>query len=292
MHTFTRYIALVLCTCLLQACGGGSDSAAPQAPARLVGEVFSTGAEIASSDLRTTAGYTGNPSTSRAIQATGRQNILDLLFMLHPAEGMDALIAPDAEQQLVAYVRAHGDLLTPGIRVLVQDEIFWQLCEGCATPTYLQAKLEALQTVVRLVRRHIPQAAVGITVTPYAVFEHPLVQDYLPRAIALVDWVGTDPYWLGDPRVIDKLHEWSATFPAMAQQAHPGVETWFIAQAFKFPDWDGAMFDAFIARQLAYAEGYDHILFFGWQFASELGTETQGRHFPPQTKALYAKYLK
>ena len=295
MNAFIRFIALALCSCLFQACGGGTSASASDPaypPTRLVGEVFAISSEISASDFRTNAGYSGNPSTSRALQASGRKNILDMLFMLHPAGGSDALIAPDAEQKLVDYVREHGDLLTPGVRVLVQDEIFWQLCQGCATPAYLQAKLEALQTAVALVRSYIPQASVGVTVTPYAVFENPLVQDYISLAIALVDWVGTDPYWLGDPRLIDRLHDWSATFPAMARRAHPGVETWFIAQAFKFPDWDSATFDAFIARQLVYAESYDHILFFGWKFASELDSATQGQYFSPQTRALYAKYLK
>jgi len=78
----------------------------------------------------------------------------------------------------------------------------------------------------------------------------------------------------------------------VAKQANPAVETWFIAQAFKMPEWDTATFNAFTKEQLAAAEGYDHILFFGWQFVSEIDTSAAGMHFGAETKALFSKYLK
>ena len=88
MNAFIRFIALALCSCLFQACGGGTSASASDPaypPTRLVGEVFAISSEISASDFRTNAGYSGNPSTSRALQASGRKNILDMLFMLHPA---------------------------------------------------------------------------------------------------------------------------------------------------------------------------------------------------------------
>ena len=78
----------------------------------------------------------------------------------------------------------------------------------------------------------------------------------------------------------------------MAKQANPKVETWFIAQAFKLADWDLTNFNGFIAEQLGYSDQYDHILFFGWQYVSEIDSSTAGKFFPAASKALYKKYLK
>ena len=70
------------------------------------------------------------------------------------------------------------------------------------------------------------------------------------------------------------------------------METWFIAQAFKMPSWDLTTFNGFIAEELTYAAGYDGVLFFGWQFVSEIDMAAAGMNFTPETKLLYKKYLK
>ena len=282
--------------------GGGAQGTDPQGPPaaglparRLVGEILSQPSQLATSELRATAGYAGNVATSRAIQAAGQRNVLDLLLMYAPDAGHGrplASLVPDAERRLLAYAAEHADLLAPGVRVLVCDEVFWNATDAADTVAALQPQLDALRAAVALVRRHLPTASVGITVTPYAAFGRPNTLDAILQAVALVDWVGTDPYWMGEPAQIPALHGWSRTFHALARQARPTVETWFIAQAFKLPAWDLAAFNAFIAEQLTLAEQYDHIMFFGWQFASELDPASIGARFPPETKALYRRYLK
>ncbi len=70
------------------------------------------------------------------------------------------------------------------------------------------------------------------------------------------------------------------------------METWLVVQAFKLQAWHADGFNAYIAQHLAYAPLYDNLLFFGWQFTSELDPGSAGMYFPPQTKRLDQKYLK
>jgi hypothetical protein len=280
-----KFVLTAILAAILTGCGGG-DSDAPAGPVavpqRLVGEVIAYVPQIASSELDTNAGYAGNLTASYALQAAGKAHMLDLGFV------RDA----DAEAKLVAYAKEHGTLLTPGVRVLVADELYWHPNDPAADDVdVLQHRLEAFTTAAALVRKHIPQARVGVTITPYAMIGRTNSMEYAKRAIALSDWVGTDPYWFGGDNV-KELNDWSHSFSAVAKQANPAVETWFIAQAFKMPEWDTATFNAFTKEQLAAAEGYDHILFFGWQFVSEIDTSAAGMHFGAETKALFSKYLK
>lgn len=292
-------LCALVCAACLASCGGGASSQGP-APApkqRLVGEVFATPAEIPTAQIVSNAGYAGNLPMSRAIRDAGKQNLLDMLFMFRPSfvsgQGQPIkLFAPDAAQKLLEYASTNADLLLPGIRVLILDEIFWNPPNQSDDPVLLQLQLDALKTAVAVVRNIIPNAAIGITVTPYATFGRPNTLDYIRRAVALVDWVGTDPYWLGDPANIGGLHDWSRTFHGMAKAANASVETWFIAQAFKLTSSDTATFNSFIAEELVHAEQYDNILFFGWQYASELDGSSVGANFSPETKRLYQKYLK
>ena len=293
-----KLIGALLVSVSLVACGGGgSSSSIPVSPpsGKLVGEIFSTTSEIGTAELQSSAGYSGNLPVPRAIQNAGKQNLLDLLFMFSPVDAQGrprTSIAPEAEQKLIQYANDNTDLLVPGVRVLVLDELYWNPVAPSDSIDVLQPQLDALKTAVALVRRYIPKASIGITVTPYAAFGKPNTTDYIKKAMPLVDWVGTDPYWLGDPANIPSLNDWSRTFNALAKQANPAVETWFIAQAFKLAPWDLATFNSFIATQLGYAEQYDNILFFGWQFVSEIDGSTAGMFFPPETKLLYQKYLK
>lgn len=48
----------------------------------------------------------------------------------------------------------------------------------------------------------------------------------------------------------------------------------------------------FIAQELRYAEQYDHIIFFGWQFVSELDPSTAGIYLPADTQQLYQAFFK
>lgn len=284
----------------LVACGGGGGAAVgpsfPPQVQKLVGEVFFTPAEIATAELRSNVGYSGFLPTSRALQSAGKQNILDLLFVLPAGDEQSGrprdTVASGAEQKLIQYAADNKDLLVPGIRVLVVDEVYWNPVAPTDNIGVLQSQLNAVSAAVALVRKHIPQASVGITVTPYAVFGKPNTRDFVNKAIAIVDWVGTDPYWFGDAATIPDLHAWSKTFHATAKQANPKVETWFIAQAFKFPVWDLPTFNNFIAQQLAYAEEYDHMIFFGWQSVSEIDRSAAGVNFPLETKLLYKKYFR
>lgn len=299
MSKWTRTLLALFFAVCLSSCGGGASTAgsSPAPKQRLVGEVFATPAEILTAQIVSNAGYAGNLPMSRAIRDAGKQNLLDMIFMFRPTlvagqEHPIKLFAPDAAQTLQEYARTNADLLVPGIRVLILDEIFWNPPNQSDDPALLQLQLDALKTAVAVVRNVLPNAAIGITVTPYATFGRPNTVDSIKRAVALVDWVGTDPYWLGDPSNIQGLHDWSRTFNDVAKAANSSVETWFIAQAFKLPGSDLATFNRFIAEELLHAERYDHILFFGWQFASELDESSVGANFPLETKRLYQKYLK
>lgn len=201
-------------------------------------------------------------------------------------------LAPDAEQRLLRYIQDNRDLLEPGVRVLLFDEVFWDPYSQSDSMEVLQPQFDSLRAAVALVRKHLPKVSIGITVTPYASFGKPNTLEFTKQVIALVDWVGTDPYWFGVQEDLARLHDWSRSFHALAKQANPRVETWFIAQAFKFAAWDSATFNSFIAEQLRYANQYDHIMFFGWQYVSELDPTTAGAFFPPETKRVYASYLK
>ncbi|MBC5764595.1 hypothetical protein [Ramlibacter albus] len=270
----------------LSACSGSG--------AQKVGEIFSSGSELATSELRITFGYAGNLPTSRAIQAAGKQNILDMLFMGHgPAAGdkLAGRLAPDVEQQLAAYVSANQALLVPGVRVLVADEVFWNPADTRDTDAVLRPQLEALRTAVALVRRYLPNAMIGATLSPYATFGRPNTVAYMREVIPLLDWVGTDPYWFGDPGNVQALNDWTAGFVAMAKAANPRVETWYIAQAFRFPNWDLATYRAFTARQLELSLAFDGVLIFGWQFVSEIDPSTAGKFFDAETRRLYARFL-
>jgi hypothetical protein len=292
-----RVLGWLVTAVALVACGGGAGSpSAPPTVQKLVGEVFFAPSEIPTAELRSTIGYSGYPATSGAIQNAGKQNILDLLFLLPAGDELHGrprtTLSTDAEPRLIQYAATNKSLLVPGIRVLVADEIYWNPVAPGDGVEALQLQLNALGAAIALVRKHIPQASVGITVTPYAAIGKPNTLNYIKQAVGMVDWVGTDPYWFGETAGIADLHDWSRTFHALAKQANPRVETWFIAQAFKFPQWDLAAFNSFIAQQLTFAEQYDHILFFGWQFVSELDMAAAGVNFPADTKLLYKKYFK
>ncbi|MBI2771829.1 MAG: hypothetical protein HYX47_19560 [Burkholderiales bacterium] len=292
-----RALATALLVSFLVACGGGGGGGATPAPpatAQMVGEIFSTPSEIGTAEIRSGFGYAGNLPTSSAIQAAGKQNILDLLFMTRGAVAGDRLqgrLAPNVEQQLAQYASDNRALLVPGIRVLVADEVYWNPPDQDDSTPVLQRQLDALAQAVALVRKYIPLASVGVTATPYSSFGRPNTVAFIRKAIALVDWVGTDAYWLGDPATVPALHAWSRDFPALAKAANPRVETWYIAQAFRLPSWDLATFRAFIGEELGYAQAYDGVLFFGWQFASELDAQSIGAKFDADTKRLYQRYL-
>lgn len=289
-----RYLLVPLLTLvLLTGCGGGSsDAVTPTGRHQAVGEIFAAPSQVGASELRTNFGYAGNVPTSRAIQQSGRQNILDLLFVTQGAVNRaNTDLPPDMDAQLASYAAANADLLTPGVRVLIADEIFWDPQARSRDIDALQRQLDALQTAVAAVRRKMPQASIGITVTPYATFDSPNATAFIRQALALVDWAATDVYWLGDPSTIAALHEWSAAFAPLARAANPRIEVWYIAQAFKLAEWDLATFRQFIAGELANAASYDGILFFGWQFASELTSAVTGASFDAETKSLYRAYL-
>lgn len=292
-----KLIAALLITVGVLGCGGGGSDSGPvdQSIGRLVGEIIGTPGEIQSAELVSNAGYTGYVATSNALQDAGKQNLLDMLFIFYGAGTQGRShnkVADDAEEKLTRYVADNRRLLKPGIRVLIMDEVFWNPPDTSDTVQVLQPQLDALREGVALIRKYIPDAKVGITVTPHAATGRPNTLAYIQRAVALVDWVGTDPYWFGDTGNVQMLHEWSRSFHGVAKQANPSVETWFIAQAFKDPRWDVTTFNAYMAQQLVYAEQYDHLIFFGWQHTSELDPAFAGRLFPTESKRVYSKYLK
>ncbi len=289
LEWFKRVWVVMVFTALASTgCGGGGGTfTAVSTPAtRLVGEIIANPDQLASSSLRVNATYSGNIATSRAAARAGYTNLLDLLFVSAETD------AAKRSTRLQEYIAANGDLLTAGVRVLVADEVYLR----AETPEQLAQHWETIQAAIALVRQTIPQARVGVTVSPYATIDRPAMAQqtmaYIQKTIALVDWVATDPYWFGDAAVIPALHAWSSSFYATAKRVKPSVETWFIAQAFQFPQWDTVLFNQFIAEELQYAEQYDHLIFFGWQFVSELDPNTAGIFFSADTRQLYRKFLK
>lgn len=284
---------------LLAACGGGGSTGGPTPPPaaqQMVGEIFAGPAQLATAQLKTGFGYSGNLLTSQALVASGRQNLLDLLFVIHGSSDGDKLagrLAPDLEQRLQRYATDNQALLVPGVRVLIADEIFWNPPDNSDDPVVLQRQLDALASAVALTRKHMPQVSIGITVTPYATFTRANSLAFVRRALAIpgLGWVGTDPYWFGDPATLEPLQSWTRDFPTLARQANPTLETWLIAQAFRLPPWDLGLFRSFVAGQLGLADRYQGLIFFGWQFASELDGAIVGAAFDAETRALYGSYL-
>lgn len=286
---------VTLCLLLASAsCGGGAeDVELPRE--QLTGEVLGDAGQVATSSLKLTAAYSGSLDTARAVQRAGLAPMLDMLFMLPSASrqaGVVYAIHPDAEERLIAFVKANSDLLKPGVRALIHDEMYWNPQGSADSVEVLQPQLDALTKAVKLMRLHAPQVLLGITITPYGSIGRPVTLDFIKRAVGQVDWVGTDPYWFGDVKGIADLNEWTRSFPIIAKAANAKVETWLIAQAFKDPAWDVAAFNGLMRTQLSLAQQYDHIIFFGWQFVSELPMSFAGNHFSTETKLIYAPYLK
>lgn len=293
-----RNVALLM-TSLLIACGGGSATppqiGVPPASPLKVGDIFSDPAQLASAELRSEYGYSGYLPVSTAIAAAGKTNILDMFFMIHgdgPDDKSLGRLAPDVEQKLQQYVANNRALLVPGIRVAVADEVFWSPTKVDDSPAGLQRQLDALKTVVALVRKHIPQASVGVTVTPYAIFGRPNTLGFVSKTMSMVDWVATDPYWFGDAGTIEALHAWSRSFVSLAKAANPRIETWYIAQAFLMPAYDLTTFRNYMREELTYAKGFDGLLFFGWNFTAEEDGTIIGKRFDAETKRVYQEYLK
>ncbi len=303
-HTLAQPLLAGLLALSLTACGGGAGNAgtqgAPPTPVppvltQKVADIFVTAEQIGTAEIKSDFGYSGLLPVSQAIAASGKGNILDMLFMTRGSAADDKLqgrLAADVQAQLQRYTTDNRALLVPGIRVVVVDEIFWNPPSQDDSPAVLQRQLDALTTAVELVRKAIPQASIGMTVTPHATFNRPNTVEFVRKAIALVDWVGTDPYWFGDTASIAPLHAWSKGFHALAKAANPRVETWYIAQAYRLPEFDLATFRSYITEELTYASGYDGVLFFGWQYASELDNTSRGALFDADTKRIYQRYLK
>lgn len=282
---------------VLAACGGGgssSDGTTPT-PSRLVGEIFGSPEQLATSDLVTNAGYGGYGGaleTSRAIQKAGKTNLLDFLFLFTISDKGAARLVGDAPAVLDAYIARNSDLLQPGVYVYLLDEMYLKASLVADDPAEYQAQLDDLRRAVVLVRQRLPQVKIGLSFSPHAALGHPQVMPFIARAIGLVDWVGTTTYWLGDKTTTAALHDWSRTLPGLAKAAQPKVETWYIAQAFREPGWDRQAFREFMQTELQISDSYDAIVFFGWQETSELSKQTAGRYFEAETRAVYSRFLK
>lgn len=291
-----RLLLQIALSAVLVNCGGGNDETSrSHEPARLIGEIFGSTAHLASAEIVSNIGYSGNLNnleTSRAIQKAGKANMLDFLFLLPTYEGGKIRLANDAAARLDSYIAQNADLLVPGVRLYLIDEMYLAatLNGGDGAVEY-QAQLDALVRGIALVRQKLPTAKIGISFSPHATFDKPGVMPFVRAAIAQVDWVGTTSYWLGDKATIPALHDWSRTLPTIAKAAQPRVETWYIAQAFRDPSWDRELFREYMATELQISDSYDGIIFFGWQETSELSKETAGRLFEPETRAIYRRFL-
>lgn len=211
---------------LLAACGGGggsSDGPTPT-PQRLVGEIFGTPEQVATSDLVTNAGYGGYGGaleTSRAIQKAGKTNMLDFLFLFNISDKGAARLVSDAPAVLEAYIAKNADLLQPGVYVYLLDEMYLKASLVEDDPAEYQAQLDDLKRAAALVRQRLPQVKLGLSFSPHATFGHPKVMPFIAPAIAQVDWVGTTTYWLGDKTTTSALHDWSRALPGLARAAQP-----------------------------------------------------------------------
>ena len=289
-------LQIALLTVLVSCGGGNNETSSSQEPTRLVGEIFGSAAHIASAEIVSNIGYSGNLNnleTSRAIQRAGKANMLDFLFLFPTFEGGKIRMATDAAARLDNYIAQNADLLVPGVRLYLIDEMYLAATlAGGDGPVEYQAQLDDLMRGIALVRKKLPTAKMGISFSPHATFDKPDVMPFIRAAIAQVDWVGTTSYWLGDKATIPALHDWSRALPSIAKAALPRVETWYIAQAFRDPLWDRELFRQYMATELQISDSYDGIIFFGWQETSDLSKETAGRLFEPETRAVYRRFLK
>lgn len=292
-----RLLLQLAAVAVLAACGGGGDSNSdgPTPQPRLVGEIFGAPAHVANAEIVSNAGYGGyssNLDTSRAIQKAGKVNLLDFLFLFPTHERGQIRLVENAAARLDSYIAQNSDLLVPGVRIYLIDEMYLGAALLEDNPAEYQAQLDALQRGIALVRQKLPTAKLGISFSPHATFGNPKIAPFIRAAIAQVDWVGTTSYWMGDKATIPALHEWSRTLPGIARAAQPRVETWYIAQAFRDPGWDRQAFRDYMQTELQISDSYDAIIFFGWQETSELSAQTAGRHFEPETRAVYSRFLK
>jgi hypothetical protein len=293
-----RLVLQLTLVAMLTACGGGggsSDGPTPPPQPRLVGEIFGTPDQLATSDLVTNAGYGGYGGaleTSRAIQKAGKANLLDFLFLFPTRERGQIRLVENASARLDSYIAQNNDLLVPGVHVYLIDEMYLGAALLGDNPAEYQAQLDDLTRGIALVRQKLPSAKVGISFSPHATFNNPKITPFIRAAIAQVDWVGTTSYWLGDKATIPALHEWSRTLPGIARAAQPKVETWYIAQAFRDLNWDRQAFRDYMQTELQISDSYDAIIFFGWQETSELSKQTAGRYFEAETRAVYSRFLK
>lgn len=290
------FLQLAMVT-MLAGCGGGGDRTGPTTePTRLVGEIFGTPAQIANAEIVSNVGYGGNRNdlqTSRAIQQAGKANMLDFLFMFPLSEGGKIRLADNASKKLDSYIAQYPDLLVPGVRLYLIDEMYLAATlAGKNDAAEYNAQLNDLVRGVALVREKLPTARIGISFSPHATFGNPAVLPFIRMAIAQVDWVGSTSYWMGDPATVPALHEWSRALPGIAKTTQPRVETWYIAQAFRDPSWDRQTFREYMQTELQISDSYDAIIFFGWQEVSELSGETAGQLFEPETRAVYRRFLK
>ena len=80
-----RLLLQIALSAVLVNCGGGNDETSrSHEPARLIGEIFGSTAHLASAEIVSNIGYSGNLNnleTSRAIQKAGKANMLDFLFL-------------------------------------------------------------------------------------------------------------------------------------------------------------------------------------------------------------------
>ncbi len=284
-----RIVSLLILAVSLAACGGGSDNPTPAK--RLEGEIFGPIHHVIDAEIRSNVGYSGSLETSRYLQKIGKANVLDFLFMFPILDRGAVRLVSNAEARLDEYIAQNNDVLLPGVRLYLIDEMYLGAALVQDDPVEYQAQLDDLKRGIALVRQRLPQARLGISFSPHATLNNPKVMPFIQSAIALVDWVGTTSYWLGDKATIPALHEWSRTFPMLAKHAQPTVETWYIAQAFRAPSWDKQVFREYMQTELQLSDAYDAIIFFGWQETSELSALTAGRLFEPETRTLYSRFL-
>lgn len=118
--------------------------------------------------------------------------MLDFLFLFPTFEGGKIRLATDAAARLDSYIAQNADLLVPGVRLYLIDEMYLAATlAGGDGPVEYQAQLDDLMRGIALVRKKLPTAKMGISFSPHATFDKPGVMPFIRAAIAQVDWVGT-----------------------------------------------------------------------------------------------------
>lgn len=265
---------------------------------RLIGELLPTYDHLKTADFPTSVSFPLNLDDATLIADSGRSVFLGLEIWQRDSYN-NKVLKPNASQILNNLLARYPLFKVPGVRIFVLDEMFWT---GTGTGD-LDLQFSEVMKAVRLVRSTLPNAKLGINFTPATIFAlqnnkvlNDKALDYIKKALALLDWMGFDPYTFDmssfGPYSLDNLVSIAENAADFSRQANPRIERWLVLQGFANPSWNLVEFSKFIQKQMDIAnEKYEGTIVFGWQLQGiDLPDSWAGMHFPPWLKTIYFNF--